>query len=216
MQEWSKDIDNFTSNSIAERNSVDWKAVDEYRLRSLHKLLTQRGLILPPKDTSASSLRVEEGSLWNESQLKQLALVWHRLPPWPDTCRGLDLLNRKFSTVTLSNTYSDMMQSLIAHSSIPFKHIYTSDMFQSYKPNPKVYLGAAEKMGVKPEECGLVAAHLGDLKGAKACGFHAIYVERPLEEKAPELRKENIPDLVIQEDDNGLIALAKQLGISVD
>ncbi|EXJ73421.1 uncharacterized protein A1O5_03181 [Cladophialophora psammophila CBS 110553] len=46
------------------------------------------------------------------------------------------------------------MESLVAHSSIPFKHVYTSDMFQSFKPNPKVYLGAAEEMGVRPEECG--------------------------------------------------------------
>lgn len=88
-------------------------------------------------------------------------------------------------------------------------------MFQSFKPNPKVYLGAAEKMGVKPEECGLVAAHLSDLKGAKACGFYTIYVARPLEEKNPELRKENIPDMWIKEDEDGLVSLAGRLGIQV-
>ena len=89
-------------------------------------------------------------------------------------------------------------------------------MFESFKPSPKVYLGAAEKMGVKPEECGLVAAHLFDLKGAKACGFYAIYVERPLEEKAPELREENIPDLWIKEDKEAFVALAGRLGIQAD
>lgn len=99
---------------------------------------------------------------------------------------------------------------------MPFKHIYSSDMFESYKPNPKVYLGAAEKLGVKPEECALVAAHLGDLKGAKECGFYAIYVERHLEEKTPELRKENIPDMTVGEDDGGFITLAGRLGIQVD
>jgi 2-haloacid dehalogenase len=89
-------------------------------------------------------------------------------------------------------------------------------MFKSFKPNPKVYLGAAEKMSVKPEECGLVAAHLNDLKGAKACGFYTIYVERPLEEKNPELRKENIPDLLVKEDEKGFITLADRLEIQVD
>ena len=88
-------------------------------------------------------------------------------------------------------------------------------MFHSFKPDPKVYLGAAEKMGVKPEECGLVAAHLSDLKGAKACGFYTIYVGRPLEEKNLELREENIPDIWIKEDEYGLVTLAERLGIQV-
>ncbi|KAI9725102.1 MAG: hypothetical protein M1828_003443 [Chrysothrix sp. TS-e1954] len=211
--EWNKDIDRFTEDSIAKHNKVDWKTVDNYRLESLHKLLTHRGLIIPHEDANASELRVKEGSLWDESSLKDLSLVWHRLPPWPDTCRGLDLLNNHFSTVTLSNAHNEELESLVTRSTIPFTHIYSADMFQSFKPNPKVYLGAAEKMGVKPEECALVAAHLNDLKGAKACGFYAIYVERPLEEKTPELREENIPDLRIQEDEEGFIALAKRLGI---
>ena len=68
-------------------------------------------------------------------------------------------------------------------------------------------------MGVKPQECGLVAAHLSDLKGAKACGFYTIYVDRPLEEKNPELRAENIPDMCINEDEDGFVTLAERLGI---
>ena len=88
-------------------------------------------------------------------------------------------------------------------------------MFQSFKPNPKVYLGAAEKMGVKPEKCGLVAAHLSDLKGAKACGFYTIYIDRPLEEKNRELREENIPDMWIKEDEDWFVTLAERLGIQV-
>jgi 2-haloacid dehalogenase len=125
------------------------------------------------------------------------------------------LLNQRFTTSTLSNTYNDLLAHLVAHSRIPFTHIYSADIFESFKPDPKVYLGAAEKMGVKPEECGLVAAHLSDLKGAKACGFYTIYVERPLEEKTPDLREENIPDMWIKEDEFGFVTLAERLGIQV-
>jgi len=204
------------SESIANQGNVDWHAVDKYRIDVLPKLLAERGLIVPPEGKDATTtidLQVGPGSLWTPSQLQHLGTIWHRLTPWPDTIRGLTLLNKEFSTVTLSNTYADLIQRLVSHSSIPFKHVYSSDMFHSYKPNPKVYLGAAEKMGVKPEECGLVAAHLSDLKGAKECGFYAIYVERPYEEKSPELRGEGIPDLVIQEGDDGFLALAERLGI---
>lgn len=207
-----------TSDSIARTGTVDWRAVDKHRVEALPKLLARRGLIITrdePSNTD-SPLQVGKGSLWNESQLRHLGLIWHRLTPWPDTCHGLELLNEKFSTVALSNCYNELLQELASHGNIPFTNLYSSDMFESYKPNPKVYLGAAEKMGVKPQECALVAAHLGDLKGARACGFYAIYVERPLEEKAPELRRENIPDMRIGEEEGGLVTLAKRLGIQVD
>lgn len=182
----------------------------------LPKLLAQRGLVIPAGDTSSSQLKVGGGSLWNESQLQHLGRVWHRLAPWPDTCRGLELLNTKFSTVGLSNTYTELLENLAGHSNVPFTKLYSSEMFQSYKPNPKVYLGAAEKMGVKPEECGLVAAHLFDLKGAKECGFYTVYVDRPLEEKNPELREESIPDVWINQDEGGLVTVAKHFGIDAD
>ncbi|KAK4548579.1 hypothetical protein LTR36_009489 [Oleoguttula mirabilis] len=219
--EWNKESDKFVRSSIAEHGSVQWEAVDEQRVGLLPKLLARRGLIILRERASASASAsipealhdVGEGSLWSASQLEHLGRVWHRLTPWPDTCRGLDLLNRRFATVTLSNTYNGLLKDLVAHSSIPFTHVYSADMFQSFKPNAQVYLGAAEKMGVKAEECALVAAHLSDLKGAKACGFYAIYVERPLEEKTPELREENIPDLVIREGEGGFVALAEKLGV---
>ena len=94
-------------------------------------------------------------------------------------------------------------------------HVYAAEMFQSFKPDPKVYLGAAKKIGVRPEECALVTAHIFDLKGAKACGFYTIYIERPSEEKNPELRDENISDMVIKENEGGFVTLAERLGIQV-
>lgn len=104
---------------------------------------------------------------------------------------------------------------MIKHGNMPFTHVYSAEMFQSYKPNPKVYLGAAEKMGLKPEECSLVAAHLDDLKAAKACGFSTIYVERPREERHPDLKKEGIADVWVNENEEGFVEVARKLGITV-
>lgn len=218
LEEWNRENEKFVRASIASSGTVDWRAVDNNRIELLPQLLQRYGLAVPDRRTAASGsdLEVGEGSLWTKPQLEHLGRVWHRLTPWPDTCRGLELLNTKFSTVALSNCYNDLLQELVSHSNIPFTNVYSSDMFNSYKPNPKVYVGAAEKMGVKPEECALVAAHLGDLKGAKACGFYAISVVRPLEEKAQELKKENIPDLVIEEGEDGLVKLAERLGVQID
>ncbi|KUJ06288.1 HAD-like protein [Mollisia scopiformis] len=147
--EWNKEGEKFVRES---NGTVDWRAVDKHRAELLPQLLVRHGLIIPHEDASTSEFQVGEGSLRDESQLKHLGLVWHRLTPWPDTCHGLDLLDRKLSTVTPSNSYNDLLEDLVARSNIPFTHIYSADMFRSFKPNPKVYLGAAEKMGVKPEE----------------------------------------------------------------
>lgn len=211
MQDWNQAEDDYVRDAKEKHGAVDWRVVDDRRIAALPRLLAARGLATLLDDASGSPLRVGEGSLWTESQLEHIARVWHQLTPWPGTVKGLELLNEHYATVTLSNTYQELIKKIVSHSSLPFTHVYSADMFGSYKPDPKVYMGAAEKLGVKPEECALVAAHLGDLKGAKACGFYAIYVERPLEEKNPELEKEGIPDMVIKDGDGGFVALTERL-----
>lgn len=190
--------------------SKQWKTVDEHHLESLHEILTGRNLLVPQKDGTANST-----SLWNEAQLQELNMVWHRLDPWPDTCRGIQELNHQFWTVTLSNGNISLLEDMVANGKMPFTHIYSAEMFESYKPNPKVYLGAAEKLGLRPEECAMVAAHLDDLKAAKSNGFKTIYVERPLEERRPELAQDFTPDVWVKQDEQGFVTAAERLGIPV-
>lgn len=60
----------------------------------------------------------------------------------------------------------------------------------------------------------LVAAHLDDLKAAKRCGFRTVYVERPLEERYPELADEpGIVDVWVGGDENGFLSVAAKLGV---
>ena len=56
--------------------------------------------------------------------------------------------------------------------------IISAELFQSYKPNPKVYLGAAALLDLKPEEVCLVAAHVGDLVAARQAGLKTAYLVR--------------------------------------
>ncbi|KAK4504294.1 hypothetical protein PRZ48_005210 [Zasmidium cellare] len=210
--EWNATNESFKKSLSASTGTVDWVAVDEQRIALLPTLLASRGLVLlSPTQT------VLPGSLFTPSQLTHLARIWHRLPPHPDTIPGLKLLNKKFSTATLSNTYHALLTSLVSHSSLPFAHILSSDLFppHGYKPHPSVYLGAAEFLGVEAEECALVAAHLGDLRGAKGCGFATVYVVREGEEKSPELRGEGIPDVVVDGGvgKEGFVEVARVLGV---
>ena len=50
-----------------------------------------------------------------------------------------------------------------------------------YKPEPKVYLGAARLLDLPPAQVMMVAAHNGDLAAASALGLRTAFVRRPTE-----------------------------------
>ena len=158
--------------------------------------------------------------LWSDEALAELALVWHYLAPWPDSPRGLELLKQKFVTSTLSNGNVSLLQDLATTGNLSFTHVLSSEMFEAYKPNPVVYNGAAQRLGVSPNKCALVAAHLGDLEGARRCGFRTIYIDRENEEGWNAEEKEKAKDWVDlwvdgsrQNGNDGFVELARLFGI---
>ncbi|KAK3672182.1 hypothetical protein LTR78_007935 [Recurvomyces mirabilis] len=211
LAQWRNGYLKFTREVANNPNPTEpYKTVDEHHLESLRNILTNRGLLFPREDNTPAKL-VHDGSLWDEAQIQDMSMVWHRLAPWPDTCQGISDLNKMFSTVTLSNGNLTLLNDMCKHGNMQFTHIFSSEMFKSYKPSPKVYLGAAEKLGLKPEECVMVAAHLDDLKAAKSNGFGTVYLERPQEERHPELRDAGFVDVWIKEDEDGFVAAAAKL-----
>lgn len=117
-----------------------------------------------------------------------------------------------------------LLTDLSAHGALPFTHIFSAELFGSYKPSPKVYLGAVEKLGLKPSECAMVAAHLADLKSAKDLGLQAIYVEREAEEDWGKEEVENARrwvDLWVERGDvgtggkGGFLTVAEKLGVQI-
>ncbi|KKY26557.1 putative haloacid type ii [Diplodia seriata] len=159
-------------------SSPSFKSVDQHHLDSLHHLLN----------------RWQLAGLWTPAQVGRLSLVWHYLAPWPDAPTGIQALSAveikvgggrsssNLVTATLSNGNTALLRDLAAHARLPFTRIFSAEDFSAYKPHPKTYLGAAARLGLRPDECALVAAHLGDLKAAEACGLGTVYVERLAEE----------------------------------
>ena len=100
-------------------------------------------------------------------------------------------------------------------------HIFSSEHFRAYKPSPEVYIGAVQKLGLKVEECAMVAAHLGDLRAARDCGLKTIYVEREEEEdysieEIEKARSEGWVNIWIglhdgKEGERGFLAVARRL-----
>ncbi|KAK6431540.1 hypothetical protein LTR95_012295 [Oleoguttula sp. CCFEE 5521] len=196
-QSWRNSYLTFTKSLAAANGSIPFKTVDEHHLDSLRELLSEHGL----------------GSLLSDSQTVDLSLIWHRLDPWTDTVNGLAALNKAgFITVTLTNGNMSLIEDMVKHSGMPFSQIFSAELFNSYKPNPKIYLGASERLGLKPEECAMVAAHLDDLVGARACGLKTVYVERRQEERHPELKdREGLVDVWVREGEEGFVEVARQL-----
>ncbi|KAI4104447.1 MAG: hypothetical protein L6R37_003266 [Teloschistes peruensis] len=169
-QEWRDTYKNFTAaqntSSTKASGKSAFKTVDQHHHESLVCLLTEHKLT----------------GLWDSEQLHAIAQIWHFLDPWTDTSPALHDLGKSFLTCTLSNGNVSLLRDLAAHADLPFSRILSSEHFGAYKPSPVVYNGAAEHLGLRNEQCALVAAHLSDLKAARECGYQTIYVEREDEE----------------------------------
>ncbi|KAF2787936.1 haloacid dehalogenase [Melanomma pulvis-pyrius CBS 109.77] len=204
-QQWRNSYKAFTK-SLAADPTLAWKTIDVHHLESLQGILVDWKL---------------EG-LWTDEEVKALSLVWHRLEPWSDSSPGVQALNKLFYTVTLSNGNISLLSDLKEHGSLDFTHVFSAELFGSYKPSPKVYLGAVERLGLKPEQCAMVAAHLDDLKAAKSHGLQAIYVERPLEEDWSEeevevAKGQGWVDLWVDGNGTrGFITVAEKLGVEIE
>lgn len=200
-EEWRKSYAQFTRNFVLDDNFI---TVDEHHYEYIDKLMENWNLDGLISDTEK----------WNLTQ------SWHRLDPWPDSVQGLNLLNRKFRTSTLSNGNASLLEDLRDYGHLPFEDITSAEHFGAYKPSSIVYSRAAAKFGLDPSECALVAAHLHDLQAAKKVGFQTIYIQRPQEEELPSevvaQAKQEYVDMWIDLDSMGLLEVASNFGIKPD
>jgi 2-haloacid dehalogenase len=146
-----------------------------------------------------------------EDEKVHLNLVWHRLKPWPDTVRGLKRLKSKFVIATLSNGNTSLLVNMARHGGLPWDCVFSSDTFKLFKPDPGMYLGAADALSLEPGQVMMVAAHKADLRAAAKCGLKTAFVKRPLEHGrggTPDLASE--PDFTVNAE--SFLGLADQLG----
>ena len=199
-QEWRQKYGAFTKGFVP--GETEWRDIDTHHYLSLIDLLKEWQL---------------EG-LYSEDEVRELSLVWHYLEPWKDSSAGIHKLGTKFITSTLSNGNQSLLKDLQEHGNLGFKKLQSAADFEAYKPHPRVYKGAAQALGLEPEEVAMVAAHLSDLKAARGCGFKTIYVERKREEfwnpDQDEYKDAKTwVDLWINEDEDGFLEVARRFGI---
>ena len=114
-----------------------------------------------------------------ESDVAYLNAAWRRLKPWPDTVAGLTMMKRDRIIGTLSNGNLSLLVSLSKYVALPWDCVLSTAMFNAYKPNPEVYLGAVRMLDARPQDIMMAAAHAYDLDGAREAGLRTAYVFRP-------------------------------------
>jgi len=141
----------------------DWVKADAMHMERLRALMKEHDLT---------------GRL-SEEETVHLNQAWHRLTPWPDSAEGLTRLKKKFIIGTLSNGNTAILVNMAKNAKLPWDIILSGENFRSYKPDPKVYLGVADLLGLETHEVMVVAAHLADLNNARKHGLKTGFVARP-------------------------------------
>lgn len=117
----------------------------------------------------------------SEVERQDLNLAWHRLNPWLDSIPGLIRLKSKYLIAPLSNGSLTCLAGMAKRAGIPWDFVFSSDMHQAYKTNPKVYRNAIQLLGLAPHQVMMAAAHNHDLAAARAEGMPTAYINRPTE-----------------------------------
>jgi len=170
------------------------------RLDDLHRMTLENVLV----DFGVTELSEEEKDFLNRA--------WHRLRPWPDAVNGLTRLKRKFIIAPLSNGNIALITNMAKHAGLPWDCVLGAELVRHYKPDPEVYRSAAELLGLRRGEVVMVAAHLRDLRAAKAEGLRTAFVVRP-DEFGPDGNPDLTPDGSVDVSARSFDDLANQLGV---
>ncbi|HEY3067558.1 MAG TPA: haloacid dehalogenase type II, partial [Methylomirabilota bacterium] len=141
------------------RGEIPWTTIDTIYRRRLDELLVSYAI----------------GSL-TEDEVDDLARVWWRLAPWPDSLPGLRRLQRRYILSPLSNASFIGMIELARFAGLPWDCVLTAENARCYKPRPEVYRTAVSLLGLAPAEIMMVAAHNYDLAAARREGLATAFV----------------------------------------
>jgi 2-haloacid dehalogenase len=96
-----------------------------------------------------------------------------------------------------------MLAAAVASANLPgiFTQVISVDEIKIFKPSPRVYQLAVDKLGLAPESIGFVSSNSFDIIGATAFGFRTFWVNRaanPLDELdlTPTMTINKLTDLV--------------------
>lgn len=135
------------------------------------------------------------GLLLTAAVRRRLLDAYFDLSPFPDAAPALAAL-APMPRLILSNGTRQMLEPLASSTGIA-RHldgILSVDTAGIYKPSPRVYQIAVDRLALAPLQIGFVSSNGWDVAGARAFGLTCVWVNRA---KAPLERHGPKPDAII-------------------
>ena len=113
------------------------------------------------------------------AQVAALMQQYLNLSPYPDALPALAALGGKKLAI-LSNGSPDMLDPLVAASGLDkvLDAVLSVAEVGIYKPDPRVYQLAVDRLGLPKEAIGFVSSNCWDACGAKSFGFFTYWINR--------------------------------------
>jgi 2-haloacid dehalogenase len=112
-------------------------------------------------------------------KLARLMAAYDDLALFPDA-RGALAALRNYKLAILSNGASRMLDPLVKNAELGtlLTAVISVDELKIYKPDPRVYQLAPDRLGVAKHEIGFVSSNYWDAAGAKNFGFTVCWINR--------------------------------------
>ncbi len=117
----------------------------------------------------------------HDSLKESLMNSYLELAAYPDVADTLQRIRSLgMTTAVLSNGTPHMLREALQanHLSANFDACLSVDELKLYKPDPRVYQLACDRLGVSPQQVCFISANTWDLAGAAAFGFNTVWINR--------------------------------------
>jgi 2-haloacid dehalogenase len=112
---------------------------------------------------------------------ERLMGLYRRLAAFPEVPEVLQALRRSgYATAILSNGSPDMLESAVAGAGLQdaFDAVLSVDEVRTFKPDPRVYQLAVDRLGTAPAQIAFMSSNAWDAHAAAAFGMQAIWCNR--------------------------------------
>jgi len=177
---------NAAARACADRLGADWqKLSDVWRTKQLSYswLRGLMGSYVPFSQVTAEALdfAMESSGIRDEGIRKDLMALYFQLSTYPEVTAMLEQLKAAgMRTAILSNGSPDMLQAAVDNAGIGalLDAVLSVDELKTFKPDPRVYRLACDRLGVAAGEVAFQSSNAWDAHAASHFGFRVVWVNR--------------------------------------
>jgi 2-haloacid dehalogenase len=134
----------------------------------------------------------------------EMVELLHHLPLKEGITEALsDLYDQDYRIAALTNASQEIIQNRMASTGLIsyFEEVLSAEQVKKYKPAKAVYVWAAERLDLAPNDILFVSSHSWDIAGAANAGMQTVFLEHDKQVfyslfPKPDLRIKNVEQLV--------------------